>query len=485
MEEQQKELSQEEYMQTEVRRFPLGDCWVNADWEEQGMASVIVTRRKSQNAYILGLYHVDPCCIGVKDSAWTDVLDEQDYEYFLEGMNEEGELKKITYEEAHNIIYGAIAFAKKGGIDPDSSFDLMKYILKEDTEDIPKIAYEFGKNGKHVLFTESSTDLSEYVPKLRAALGDDFQFSLLGMEEVKPGSEYDAWKAAADLAGSFFSDEGWEVAPSEEYSYVNGEFPTSLSLHYGWLEDLLYAPKNDMLLSGKDLDRVLALPHEELRADLEQILLYETGRTCGELTNELCDEVCKRSVLLHCLLLLGELGNPASLPTVLVLLCQDIDCVYCNLGDRAADVLVPTLYLLGKDRLDELMRYMQTPGLCADVRIRVPEAMVMLALRNPERRDEVIDWFRTLLVFYDGKLETNECCDGIFIGMITDCLIDLYAVELLPELKKLYDTDLVDKYYYRNFKVVEEEITLSGEPWNFPVDIRKRYDRLYRKRYRS
>ena len=81
-----------------------------------------------------------------------------------------------------------------------------------------------------------------------------------------------------------------------------------------------------------------------------------------------------------------------------------------------------------------------------------------LAVQHPERRAEVIAWFQTLLVFYDGKLETRQCSAYAAIGMITGFILDLHAEELLPELKKLYDTGLVDEKCSGNFKTVVKEM---------------------------
>ena len=97
---------------------------------------------------------------------------------------------------------------------------------------------------------------------------------------------------------------------------------------------------------------------------------------------------------------------------------------------------MPTLYLIGKNRLGDLMEYMKIPGLYSYARINVSETLAMIALKEPERRDEVIEWFRELLRFYDGRLENSECCDGGLIGMMTGDFINLKAVEILPELKQ-------------------------------------------------
>ena len=40
------------------------------------------------------------------------------------------------------------------------------------------------------------------------------------------------------------------------------------------------------------------------------------------------------------------------------------------------------------------------------------EEGALVANRQPERRGEVIEWFRKVLQFYAPRLEHQECCDG-------------------------------------------------------------------------
>ena len=62
---------------------------------------------------------------------------------------------ECSYEEAHNLVWGSIAYAEEAGIAPDKSFRLTQYILDEETDDVPLIEYEYGKDGKHFLRTRA------------------------------------------------------------------------------------------------------------------------------------------------------------------------------------------------------------------------------------------------------------------------------------------------------------------------------------------
>ena len=50
----------------------------------------------------------------------------------------------------------------------------------------------------------------------------------------------------------------------------------------------------------------------------------------------------------------------------------------------------------------------------------------------------------------------------MLIGMLANSLIDMHAMELLPEIKKLYDTGLVDEMCCGDFEEVQNEILHSS-----------------------
>jgi hypothetical protein len=146
----QKQLSPEAYLKTRARLLPIEACYVNDNWRETGMASVIVARKHTNGNYTVGVYLVDIFALGTKDSFFRfnvepEVLHELiDHAYAIQP-------EEVDYALAHNIIYGANAFAEENDFKVCKDFNLTQFILEEDTEDIPLIEIEFGKNGKPLL----------------------------------------------------------------------------------------------------------------------------------------------------------------------------------------------------------------------------------------------------------------------------------------------------------------------------------------------
>lgn len=179
-------LSDEQFIRQRIRQLPTDKCYITDVFEESGTNHIIVTRRHTGGRLSIGVFMVDRLCLGVKDSFYRLRIEDYQMDDILHGP--EGiTFRECSYEEAHNRIYGAIAFAEEGGIKPHKSFALTKYFLEEDTDDVPLIEYEFGENGHHVLVCDSLAEASQYAPILRKHLGVDGFKYLIG----RTGTAYD------------------------------------------------------------------------------------------------------------------------------------------------------------------------------------------------------------------------------------------------------------------------------------------------------
>lgn len=170
-------LSDDHFVRQRVRQLEIGECYRGCGIFECGEDTVIVTRKHTGGRISASFYLVDAWCTGIKKSFIRLRMEE----FELEEMIEQFDVDSCSYEEAHNLIYGAIEFAAEAGIEPCKEFALTKYFLEEDTEEIPLIEYEFGKDGKHCLVAHSKLEASKYLPLLRKNLGENgFDFFIKG-----------------------------------------------------------------------------------------------------------------------------------------------------------------------------------------------------------------------------------------------------------------------------------------------------------------
>ena len=472
-------LSDTDYLKQRMRSVEIGTCYISPSIQETGLGHVVVTRRHTGGNVSVGCYLVDTFCLGVKDSFYHLRMTPYEFSCLMEPLDREG-IEECSYEEAHNWIYGAIDFAEEGGIKPDKSFALTKYILEEDTDDVPLIEYEFGKDGKHLLFVHSVLEAGKYLPTLRKTLGDDFEFMI--------GDEWDDFDEDDEDDFDDMEDDDWDVPRGGTdalvdmpYTYKHSPYPSTCTIKHEWLLQELSKQENAFGLEDELLDRILALPKDELRQDLEQILAFNLGVTCDEDLTDADDEEYI-GVISLCILLLGEVGNSdSSLDLVLEVMRQSPDFYEYHFGDFGADILIPTLYKLGQHRTHKLLDYCKEAGLYTYAKCQAIAALASIGVLQPDRRDEIVGLFRELLVFATEHLAENTTFSPILAGLMTCDVIDLQARELLPELKNLYDTGLVDEGIAGHFSDVEEELTElfpTHGGVQYEMDIRKIFARM-------
>lgn len=178
------------YIKEKARSFPVATCYLADDMAEGGMAQVIVTRDRGHGKFVVGCYLIDTYCLGVKDTFFMHDADEHDIDDLLDHLRRT-EVQVVTYNHVHNLIYGAVAFAEEGGIEPHKDFSVTEYILDEDSDDVPLEEFDFGRNGKHLLVVNPDGKERKYLGVLKENLGEgNFDYILpYGIEDYN--DDYD------------------------------------------------------------------------------------------------------------------------------------------------------------------------------------------------------------------------------------------------------------------------------------------------------
>lgn len=140
-------LTPQKYIQTRARKLPFYKCFISDEWEDVGMAIVVVTRQQGGEKLVVGLYLVDVWCLGLKDTHFHFRMDNYEFENeFLPNVYRGNNHEEIDEGFAQNLIYGAIEYAEDLGFAPHKDFNLTEYIL-DPVEGLEVIDIEFGKNG--------------------------------------------------------------------------------------------------------------------------------------------------------------------------------------------------------------------------------------------------------------------------------------------------------------------------------------------------
>ena len=84
------------------------------DIDEMKLGHVIVTRRHTGGRISMAGYLVDMACLGVKDSFYKMRMEDWEFDEFLDYRRDM--FRECSYEEAHNRVWGSIAYAEEAGI---------------------------------------------------------------------------------------------------------------------------------------------------------------------------------------------------------------------------------------------------------------------------------------------------------------------------------------------------------------------------------
>ncbi len=457
----QQHLSPEKYLRSGMaRRLEKGACFVSDSIEDYGEGIVVVSRNHAGGRVSFATYLIDAYCLGVKDTYYHLRVEQYEFEDFIENMVNRLGVNECSYEEAHNWVWGGVAWAEEAGIAPHKDFAITQFMLDDDTDDVPLIDLPFGKDGKHFLMANSQQELEQYLPMLIKNLGDDFD-----------------WAVPEDFT---FNDNPLfeKYGPDAEYTYKHPDYPTSMELRTPqWVYDALVSTEHFATIEPDTLDRMLELPRADLRHDLEQIILYHTGLTC-EMIPDSYDADGYSGVISKALILLGEVGDPAtSLDVVLEVLRQNNEYYEYHLGDISAETITPTLYLLARQHLDKLMDFAKEEGLQSICKSFAFDVVTYIVFYEPERRHEMIEWCREMLVFATQELPHTQRFDSFLSGFLLSPLLDIRAEELLPEIRAMFDTGLVDQGACGDLNTVEKEIRIGQiKPSNLcTLDIHERF----------
>ncbi|MFO8000410.1 MAG: hypothetical protein R6U46_04140 [Marinilabilia sp.] len=156
----QVKLTPESFIRKKARNLSLHKCYINNDWKETGVGNIIIERKHGNGNITLGVFLVDLFCLGVKDTFYQYNISELEEEELLERFPENNKMVETDYNLLHNIILAAVEYAEDYGFNPHKDFErITQYIMAEDTEDIPLIEIECGKDGKP--FFVASEDMNE------------------------------------------------------------------------------------------------------------------------------------------------------------------------------------------------------------------------------------------------------------------------------------------------------------------------------------
>ena len=202
---------------------------------------------------------------------------------------------------------------------------------------------------------------------------------------------------------------------------------------------------NGLYINEDKINTLLSLPRTLLISDLELVLQDSIDRYAyfHDLIKDEGWKEEKMNFVIHAIFLLGELESEESIESIFNVLKQSNDYLDLYLGDFITSAIWEPIYKIANHNLDVCKQFMFKPGIDTYARSVFPDMVEQVAHHQPERRNEVIDWFKELILFFlNSKLEDNVI-DSDVVALLICNVIDMKGKELMPEIEMLFDKGIV------------------------------------------
>ena len=173
--------------------YPVEACYLNANWKEQGLARIVVTRSQENGKTMLGVFLVDTFCLGVKNAFCNEGLGRRQIEdQLILGCYQNEEPTRVGINYVKEIIYGAVDYARSLGFEPHPDFELSRHVLGSEEISWTRNLTFGGPEGKPLYVAGPDDDAVTILQKLRQRLGKD------GFHFIAPEAD---WEVIEDDEG--------------------------------------------------------------------------------------------------------------------------------------------------------------------------------------------------------------------------------------------------------------------------------------------
>lgn len=232
---------------------------------------------------------------------------------------------------------------------------------------------------------------------------------------------------------------------------------TTRSPQFHFPKEIAWLYQNDLNIEPEKIEILLKLDPDKLTEDLEKMLEDAIVRFDNFMKNE--DQSPEKLAFPeHALLLLSALESEGSLAGVLQLLKQDQDFIDLWFEGFVFDILENALFHCGKNQTKLLFEFLKLPNVQGLNKSIVGEALVKIIINSEEKRAVFIEEYRQVLVNYIENAADENYVDTEAIGSVVADLMDLGYEELLPEIKQLFDLEIIGYWICGDYEEVATEI---------------------------
>ena len=155
--------------------WPLYECLLTKEWQEEGaITQILVARRSPSGQIAVGVFLVDLGCLGIKSAFGRPLHTMQEYRELRDGMKANQDMIKADINLVAKIIREAIAYAKDLGFKPDPDYRDAMLVLGDADPDACEVPIPLGgKDGRPFFVAGPYDNVDRIMSKLTRKLGPD------------------------------------------------------------------------------------------------------------------------------------------------------------------------------------------------------------------------------------------------------------------------------------------------------------------------
>lgn len=171
--------------------WPLEECLITEDWDQEGELVQILVARSSPDGLIAAAgILVDLACLGVKD-ALSDVFTAAEYEQFRSTFTSLRPMKKASLDLAAKIIREGIAYADRFGFKPNRDYPAAAVLLEGADPDACHVEIPLGMDGRPTFIAGPHDNVPKVMAQLERTAGPGNYHYLIGFGDEDLGEESD------------------------------------------------------------------------------------------------------------------------------------------------------------------------------------------------------------------------------------------------------------------------------------------------------
>ena len=155
-----------------ARQMPVQGAWVQQGWQEQGFARVLIARIQPNDNILFGEYIVDYFCLGVKDSSTaSNIRSDLFFNEVIPRLYSGTPPLGIEADLAHEVIWGAVEYARELGFEPHRNFRDSQRVL-DPPDALPRAgAIDFGYQGRPLYIPAPDDNQAGVIRRLIESVG--------------------------------------------------------------------------------------------------------------------------------------------------------------------------------------------------------------------------------------------------------------------------------------------------------------------------